>query len=148
MHFAAYSYVGESVEDPLKYYENNLRNTIQLLHVVLEHDVKYFVFSSSAAVYGNPEKTPIDEEHPFNPINPYGKAKGMIEEILEDYQTAYGLNYISLRYFNAAGADPDAEVGENHDPETHLIPLVLDVAAGKSKAIRIFGNDYGKRRNR
>jgi UDP-glucose 4-epimerase len=142
MHFAAYAYVGESVEDPLKYYENNLRNTIQLLHAVLEHDVKYFVFSSTCATYGNPEKTPIDENHPLNPINPYGRTKRMIEEILGDYQAAYGLKYISLRYFNAAGADPDAEVGEDHDPETHLIPLVLDVAAGKSQAIKVFGTDY------
>jgi len=142
MHFAAYAYVGESVEDPLKYYENNLRNTIQLLHAVLEHGVKYFVLSSTAATYGNPEKIPIDENHSVNPINPYGKTKRMIEEILADYQAAYDLNYISLRYFNAAGADPDAEVGEDHDPETHLIPLVLDVAAGKSNAIKVFGNDY------
>ena len=142
MHFAAYAYVGESVEDPLKYYENNLRNTIELLHAVLEHDVKYFVFSSTCATYGNPEKTPLNEDHPLNPINPYGKTKRMIEEILEDYQAAYGLNYISLRYFNAAGADPDAEVGEDHDPETHLIPLVLDVAAGKRKTIKVFGTDY------
>ncbi len=143
MHFAAYAYVGESVEDPLKYYENNLRNTIQLLHAVLENDIKYFVFSSTCSTYGNPQKTPIDEDHPLNPINPYGKTKRMIEEILRDYQIAYGLKYISLRYFNAAGADPDAEVGEDHDPETHLIPLVLDAAAGKRKAIKVFGTDYG-----
>ena len=143
MHFAAYAYVGESVEDPLKYYENNLGNTIQLLHAVLENNIKYFVFSSTCSTYGNPQKTPIDEDHPLNPINPYGKTKRMIEEILRDYQTAYGLKYISLRYFNAAGADPDAEVGEDHDPETHLIPLVLDAAAGKRKAIKVFGTDYG-----
>ena len=143
MHFAAYAYVGESVEDPLKYYENNLRNTIQLLHAVLENNIKYLVFSSTCATYGDPEKIPIDEDHPLNPINPYGKTKRMIEEILSDYHAAYGLKYISLRYFNAAGADPDAEVGEDHDPETHLIPLVLDVAAGKRKAIKIFGTDYG-----
>jgi len=143
MHFAAYAYVGESVEDPLKYYENNLGNTIQLLHAVLENNIKYFVFSSTCSTYGNPQKTPIDEDHPLNPINPYGKTKRMIEEILRDYQTAYGLKYISLRYFNAAGADPDAEVGEDHDPESHLIPLVLDAAAGKRKAIKVFGTDYG-----
>jgi UDP-glucose 4-epimerase len=142
MHFAAYAYVGESVEDPLKYYENNLRNTIALLHAVLEHDIKYVVFSSTCATYGDPEKIPLDEDHPQNPINPYGKTKRMIEEILGDYQAAYGLNYISLRYFNAAGADPDAEVGEDHDPETHLIPLVLDVAAGRRKTIQVFGTDY------
>jgi UDP-glucose 4-epimerase len=143
MHFAAYAYVGESVEDPLKYYENNLRNTIQLLHAVLENNIKYLVFSSTCATYGDPEKIPIDEDHPLNPINPYGKTKRMIEEILSDYHAAYGLKYISLRYFNAAGADPDAEVGEDHDPETHLIPLVLDAAVGKCKAIKVFGTDYG-----
>jgi len=142
MHFAAYAYVGESVEDPLKYYENNLRNTIELLHAVLEHNVKYFVFSSTCATYGDPEKIPLDEGHPQNPINPYGRTKRMIEEILGDYDAAYGLKYMSLRYFNAAGADPDAEVGEDHDPETHLIPLVLDVAAGKRKKIKVFGTDY------
>jgi len=142
MHFAAYAYVGESVEDPVKYYENNLRNTIQLLHAVLDHNIKYFVFSSTCATYGNPQKTPIDEGHPLNPINPYGKTKRMIEEILQDYRNAYGLKYISLRYFNAAGADPDAEVGEDHDPETHLIPLVLDAAGGKRKSIKVFGTDY------
>ena len=142
MHFAAYAYVGESVEDPVKYYENNLRNTIQLLHAVLDYNIKYFVFSSTCATYGHPQKTPIDEDHPQNPINPYGKTKRMIEEILQDYQNAYGLKYISLRYFNAAGADPDAEVGEDHDPETHLIPLVLDAAIGKRKDIKVFGTDY------
>jgi UDP-glucose 4-epimerase len=142
MHFAAYAYVGESVQNPLKYYENNLANTIALLHAVVENRVGYFVFSSTCATYGNPIKTPLDEDHPLNPINPYGKTKRMIEQILEDYQAAYGLKYISLRYFNAAGADPHAEVGEDHDPETHLIPLVLDVAAGKSKAIKVFGTDY------
>lgn len=142
MHFAAYAYVGESVEDPVKYYENNLRNTIQLLHAVLDHNIKYFVFSSTCATYGHPQKTPIDEDHPQNPINPYGKTKRMIEEILQDYRNAYGLKYISLRYFNAAGADPETEVGEDHDPETHLIPLVLDAAIGKRKDIKVFGTDY------
>ena len=142
MHFAAYAYVGESVEDPLKYYENNLRNTIQLLHAVLDNNIKYVVFSSTCATYGHPQKTPIDEDHPLNPINPYGKTKRMIEEILQDYHNAYGLKYISLRYFNAAGADPDTEVGEDHDPETHLIPLILDAAIGKRKGIKIFGTDY------
>ena len=142
MHFAAYAYVGESVENPIKYYENNLRNTIQLLHAVLDHNIKYFVFSSTCATYGHPQKTPIDEDHPLDPINPYGKTKRMIEEMLQDYQNAYGLKYINLRYFNAAGADPDAEVGEDHDPETHLIPLVLDAAMGKRDAIKVFGTDY------
>jgi UDP-glucose-4-epimerase GalE len=142
MHFAAYAYVGESVADPLKYYENNLRNTIQLLHTIMENGVNAIVFSSTCATYGNPERIPIDENHPQNPINPYGKTKRMIEEILADYDAAYGLKYMSLRYFNAAGADPDAEIGEDHDPETHLIPLVLDVAAEKRPAIKVFGTDY------
>ncbi len=142
MHFAAHALVGESVQDPLKYYENNLRNTIELLHAVLENNVNYFVFSSTCATYGNPEKTPIDEEHPLNPINPYGKTKLMIEEILADYHSAYGLNYTSLRYFNAAGADPEGEIGEDRDLETHLIPLVLDVAAAKRASIKVFGTDY------
>ena len=142
MHFAAYAYVGESVENPLKYYENNVSNTIQLLHTIMENDVNTVVFSSTCATYGDPEKIPIDEDHPLNPINPYGKTKRMIEEILADCHAAYGLKYMSLRYFNAAGADPDAEVGEDHDPETHLIPLVLDVAANKRQAIKVFGTDY------
>ena len=142
MHFAAYAYVGESVQEPLKYYENNLRNTIELLHAVVENDIQYFVFSSTCATYGNPVKIPIDEKHPQNPINPYGKTKRMIEEILDDYAAAYGLKYTSLRYFNAAGADPDGEIGEDHDPETHLIPLVLDVAAARRPSIKVFGSDY------
>jgi len=142
MHFAAYAYVGESVTDPIKYYENNVAKTIQLLRYVLKHHVKYFVFSSSCATYGNPESVPIEERHPRNPINPYGKTKRMIEDILKDLDSAHGLRSISLRYFNAAGADPEAEIGELHQPETHLIPLVLDVAAGKSRQIKVFGNDY------
>jgi len=142
IHFAAYAYVGESVTDPLKYYANNVRNTIDLLQASITHDVKNFIFSSSAAVYGNPDSIPIDESHPLNPINAYGKSKQMVEEILEDCHTAYGLNFNCLRYFNAAGADPEGEVGEKHNPETHLIPLILDVAAGKSEEIKIFGNDY------
>jgi len=142
MHFAAYAYVGESVENPLKYYENNVRNTLELLRTALENDVKYIVFSSTCATYGEPQRIPIDEDHPLSPINPYGRTKRMIEEILTDYQAAFGLNYMSLRYFNAAGADPDAEVGEDHHPETHLIPMVLDVAAGKRPAIKVFGTDY------
>jgi UDP-glucose 4-epimerase len=142
MHFAAYAYVGESVQEPLKYYENNLRNTIELLHAVVESDIQYFIFSSTCATYGNPQKIPIDEKHPQNPINPYGKTKRMIEEILEDYGSAYGLKSTSLRYFNAAGADLDGDIGEDHDPETHLIPLVLDVAAARRASIKVFGTDY------
>ncbi len=142
MHFAAFTYVGESVEDPQKYYLNNLRNTLNLLQVMLEEEVKYFVFSSTCATYGNPEEIPITESHPQNPINPYGKAKLMVEQVLADYSQAYDLNYVSLRYFNAAGADPDAEIGELHEPETHLIPLILDAATGRRENIQIFGTDY------
>lgn len=142
MHFAAFTYVGESVKDPQKYYLNNLRNTLNLLQVMLEEEVKYFVFSSTCATYGNPEEIPITESHPQNPINPYGKAKLMVEQVLADYSQAYDLNYVSLRYFNAAGADPDAEIGELHEPETHLIPLILDAATGRRGNIQIFGTDY------
>ena len=142
MHFAAFTYVGESVEDPQKYYLNNVKNTLNLLQVMLEENVKYFVFSSTCATYGNPVEIPITENHPQNPINPYGKGKLIVETVLKDYSDAYGLKYASLRYFNAAGADPDGDVGELHDPETHLIPLILDVAVGKREDIKIFGTDY------
>ena len=142
MHFAAFTYVGESVEDPQKYYQNNVKNTLNLLQVMLEENVKYFVFSSTCATYGNPVEIPITENHPQDPINPYGKGKLMVETVLKDYSDAYGLKYASLRYFNAAGADPEGEVGELHDPETHLIPLILDVAAGRREDIKIFGTDY------
>ncbi|MGA2675291.1 MAG: UDP-glucose 4-epimerase GalE [Methanobacterium sp.] len=142
MQFAAFTYVGESVEDPQKYYLNNLRNTLNLLEVMLEENVKYFVFSSTCATYGDPVEIPITEDHPQNPINPYGKGKYMVEQVLEDYSKAYNLRYASLRYFNAAGADPDVEIGELHQPETHLIPLILDVALGNREDIKIFGTDY------
>lgn len=142
MHFAAFTYVGESVEDPQKYYLNNLRNTLNLLQVMNEFNIKMLVFSSTCATYGNPLKIPIAEDHPQNPINPYGRGKLMVEQIMRDYSLAYGLKYASLRYFNAAGADPDCEVGERHDPETHLIPLILDAALGKREDIKIFGTDY------
>jgi UDP-glucose-4-epimerase len=142
MHFAAFTYVGESVEDPQKYYTNNVKNTLNLLQVMLEENIKYFVFSSTCATYGNPVEIPITESHPQNPINPYGKGKLIVETVLKDYSDAYGLKYASLRYFNAAGADPDSEVGELHGPETHLIPLILDVAAGRREDIKIFGTDY------
>ncbi|MEM2538330.1 MAG: UDP-glucose 4-epimerase GalE [Candidatus Methanomethylicia archaeon] len=142
MHFAAFAYVGESVENPEKYYVNNISNTLNLLQVMREFNCKNFIFSSTCAIYGNPEYLPIDEHHPQNPINPYGKSKLMIEKILEDYSKAYDFKYVALRYFNAAGDDIDCEIGENHDPETHLIPLVLDVAIGKRKDIKVFGTDY------
>ena len=142
MHFAGFAYVGESVVDPQKYYLNNLKNTINLLQVMLEYNVKYIIFSSSCATYGNPLKIPIEENHPQNPINPYGQTKLMIEKILKDYSIAYGLKYVSLRYFNAAGADIDCEIGEWHEPETHLIPIALDAAIGKREGVKIFGTDY------
>lgn len=142
MHFAAYAYVGESMVDPRKYYENNVMGTITLLHHLLENNVRYFIFSSTCATYGVPQKLPLDENHPRRPINPYGKTKYMIEEILSDYSAAYDLKFMCLRYFNAAGADPEGEIGEKHDPETHLIPLILDAAVDRSKAVQVFGNDY------
>ena len=141
-HFAAFAYVGESVTDPAKYYQNNVINTINLLDVMLEFDVKKFIFSSTCATYGNPIEIPITETHPQAPINPYGQSKLMVEKILSDYSHAYDLKYVALRYFNAAGADAEGEIGEDHDPETHLIPLVLDVALGKREQINVFGSDY------
>jgi len=142
MHFAAASLVGESMENPAKYYRNNVSNTLNLLDVMVKHQVLNFVFSSTAAIFGEPEYTPIDEQHPKKPINPYGASKLMIERILEDYTVAYSLNSVSLRYFNACGADPECELGERHDPETHLIPLVLQAASGRRDNIKIFGADY------
>ncbi|MCG2828617.1 UDP-glucose 4-epimerase GalE [Methanothermobacter sp. K4] len=142
MHFAAFTDVGESVQKPGDYYRNNVTNTMNLLDSMLENGVSRFIFSSTCAVYGNPSSIPITEEHPLNPISPYGRSKLMVEEILRDYSDAYGLSYVSLRYFNAAGADPDGEIGELHEPETHLIPIVLDAAMGLRDSVRIFGTDY------
>ncbi len=142
LHFAAYAYVGESVTDPEKYYFNNVSNTLNLLRVMREHDCDKFIFSSTCATYGEPERVPITEDMPQRPVNPYGASKLMVERILRDYGAAYGLQFVVLRYFNAAGADPDGEVGESHTPETHLIPLVLDAANGKREDIRVFGCDY------
>ena len=142
MHFSAFAYVGESVEEPAKYYNNNVVNTLNLLEIMRKHNVKHFIFSSSAATYGEPVKIPITEKHSQNPINPYGRTKKIIEDILNDYSNAYGLKYIALRFFNAAGADFDAEIGELHSPETHLIPCILDAAIGKRKNIKVFGTDY------
>jgi len=130
MHFAAYAYVGESVEQPGKYYRNNVAGTLNLLDAMVMNDVKRIVFSSTCATYGEPECMPIPETHAQQPINPYGASKLMVERMLADFDIAHGLRHIALRYFNAAGADPDGEIGEAHDPETHLIPLVLDAAAG------------------
>lgn len=142
MHFAAFSQVGESVVEPAGYYRNNVGATINLLDAMVRHGVRRFIFSSTAATFGNPEYTPIDEAHPLVPINPYGESKLMVEHILRDYGRAYGLNSVTLRYFNACGADPDRELGECHDPETHLIPLILQAASGKREAITVFGRDY------
>lgn len=141
-HFAGYTYVGESVEKPLLYYNNNVVATISLLDAMRENACNNIIFSSTAATYGNPQYTPIDEKHPQEPINPYGQSKLFIEKILEDYDRAYGIKYCALRYFNASGADEDGEIGEEHDPETHLIPLVIQAALGKRKNVKIFGEDY------
>ena len=142
LHFAAYAYVGESVTEPAKYYNNNVCNTINLLDVMRKYKVNNIIFSSTCATYGIPKKMPITEDMPQNPVNPYGATKKMVERILEDYRKAYGVQYCCLRYFNAAGADPDGEIGESHTPETHLIPLILDAASGKRESISIFGTDY------
>jgi UDP-glucose 4-epimerase len=142
MHFAAYIEVGESVRDPGRFYENNFSHTLTLLNAMRGHGVGCFIFSSTAAVYGNPETTPIPEDHRTTPINPYGSSKLMVEQALRDFDHAYGLRSTVLRYFNAAGAAPDGALGERHDPETHLIPLVLDAAAGDREAITVFGEDY------
>ncbi|MDE3207897.1 MAG: UDP-glucose 4-epimerase GalE [Pseudomonadota bacterium] len=142
MHFASFIQVAESILEPAPYYENNLVNTIILLNAMVRHKIKKLVFSSSAAVYGEPQVIPITEDHPKNPVNPYGKGKWMVEQILQDYERAYDLKSISLRYFNAAGADPLGRAGERHLPETHLIPLLLKAAAGKADPVTIFGTDY------
>lgn len=142
MHFAGLIRVGESVDHPQIYYENNILGTLNLLQIMREYGVNKMIFSSSAAVYGDPEMVPIPESHPKRPKSPYGKTKWMTEEILRDYAEAYDMRYCALRYFNAAGCDPDGQLGENHDPETHLIPIVLDVALGKRDYIKIFGTDY------
>lgn len=145
MHFAAYAYVGESVSKPSKYYNNNVSNTINLLDVMVQHNVKYFVFSSSCATYGQPKKMPITEDVKQEPINPYGRTKLMVEQILKDYETAYGLHSCCLRYFNAAGDDIDCQIGENHNPETHIIPLAIYAALGLRESIKVYGTDYPTR---
>jgi UDP-glucose 4-epimerase len=142
MHFSAYAYVGESVTNPSKYYENNVVGTLTLLDAMVEAGIKSFVFSSTCATYGEPQTLPIPENHPQNPINPYGATKLMVERILADYDKAYDLHAVCFRYFNAAGAHPNGLLGEDHNPETHLIPLVLQTALGKREAIYIYGTDY------
>lgn len=142
MHFAAYAYVGESVTKPAKYYQNNVVGTFTLLEAMVEAGVHNFVFSSTCATYGVPDSVPIKEEQPQNPINPYGATKLMVERILQDFSVAYDFRSVCLRYFNAAGADPGGKLGEDHNPETHLIPLVLQTALGHRPSISIFGTDY------
>lgn len=141
-HFAAYAYVGESVNEPEKYYYNNVVNTLNLLKVMKKHGCNRIIFSSTCATYGESAKVPITENMPQSPINPYGATKLMVERIFKDYNKPYGLNFVVLRYFNAAGADPDCELGESHNPETHIIPLVLDAASGQREDIKVFGTDY------
>jgi UDP-glucose 4-epimerase len=142
MHFAAFALVGESVTDPAKYYQNNVAASLSLLEAMRAAGVKQIVFSSTTATYGAPQRVPITEDEPQQPINPYGFAKLVIERALADYAQAYGFAYAALRYFNAAGASPDGDLGEDHTPESHLIPLVLQVALGQRERITIFGNDY------
>ncbi len=142
MHFAAFLEVGESVQKPSMYYRNNVLRTLDLLDSMVRNRMGKFIFSSSCATYGEPVEIPITENHPQNPISPYGRTKLMVEKILADFHGAYGLDSISLRYFNAAGADPECEVGEAHSPETHLIPLVLEAALKKRDAVYVFGDDY------
>jgi UDP-glucose 4-epimerase len=142
MHFAAYTYVGESVKDPGKYYRNNVNGTLTLLEAMVAASVDKIVFSSTCATYGEPKAVPMNETHPQNPISPYGTTKWMVEKILADFDQAHHLKSVCFRYFNAAGADPEGKTGEDHDPETHLIPLVLQTALGIRKSISIFGTDY------
>ena len=141
-HFASQIVVSESVKNPGKYYRANTAATLTLLEAMRDHEVGPLVFSSTAAVYGDPLYTPIDELHPTTPLNPYGRSKLMVEQMLADFNSAYGQKYIVLRYFNAAGADPQARIGENHDPETHLIPLALQAISGKRPPLQLFGQDY------
>jgi UDP-arabinose 4-epimerase len=141
VHFAAYAYVGESVTNPRKYFRNNVVGTLNLLDAMVDAGVRDIVFSSTCATYGVPRNVPIAEDHPQHPVNPYGETKLAVEKMLHWYGQAYGLRYAALRYFNAAGADPDGEVGEDHDPETHLIPLALEAALG-GKGLDIYGTDY------
>lgn len=142
MHFASFIQVNESVQHPLKYYSNNVASTLNLLQAMLKWKVKHFIFSSTAAVYGEPRYTPIDEAHPIAPINPYGHSKWMIEQVLADLSRAHDFSYMTLRYFNAAGAHPDGKLAEKHEPETHLIPLILQAASRERESITVYGRDY------
>lgn len=145
IHFAAFTSVGESVEKPAKYFQNNVSHMLTLLNAAVDHHVKYAVFSSSAAVFGEPRKIPIEETHPKEPINPYGETKLIGEMMLQDYERAYGLHSCSFRYFNAAGDSGDSLIGESHSPETHLIPIVIEAAMGKRPPMKVFGNNYPTR---
>lgn len=142
MHFASFIQVGESVKKPGLYYRNNFSNTLNLLDAMVRAGVTRFIFSSTAAIFGEPEYSPLDEQHPQRPINPYGTSKQMVERVLHDYDRAHGLRSVSLRYFNAAGAHSDGSIGERHHPETHLIPLLLQVASGRRESVSLFGRDY------
>jgi UDP-glucose 4-epimerase len=142
MHFASFINVGESYIHPKKYYDNNVINTLNLLDCMVDLKISNFIFSSTAAVYGEPSLTPIKEDQNIAPVNPYGNTKAIVEKILKDYDQAYGLKYISLRYFNACGAHIDGTIGERHDPETHLIPLILQAASGRRKDFKVYGDDY------
>ena len=142
MHFAAFIEVGESVVDPAKYYENNVAKVLKLLDAMVESNVLKFIFSSTAATFGEPIMEKINEEHPQNPINPYGQSKLMVEKILKDYEKAYGMKSVVFRYFNACGSDMNGVIGESHDPESHLIPLILQAASGRRESIKVFGTDY------
>ncbi len=142
MHFAAYISVGESVRNPAKYWENNTVGVINLLDTMRENSIDKFVFSSTAAIFGEPQYVPIDEQHPKNPTSPYGASKLAVERVLDSYDTAYDLRSVCLRYFNAAGADPSGKIGEDHDPEEHLIPVAIQAAMGKRPGMKIFGTDY------
>jgi UDP-glucose 4-epimerase len=142
MHFAAFIEVGESVIDPAKYYENNVAKVLKLLDAMVESNVLKFIFSSTAATFGEPIMEKINEEHPQNPINPYGQSKLMVEKILKDYEKAYGMKSVVFRYFNACGSDMSGIIGESHDPESHLIPLILQAASGRRDSIKVFGTDY------
>jgi len=142
LHFAAFCYVGESVENPLKYYRNNVAGPLTLLEAMERHDCKRFIFSSTCATYGNPVTMPMDETHPQNPVNPYGASKLMLERVLRDCEMAWGLQSVFLRYFNASGCDLEGRIGEDHDPETHLIPRILMAIRGDIETITVFGTDY------
>jgi len=142
MHFGAYSLVGESITSPYEYYHNNVSGTLSLLKSMIDNNCNKLIFSSSAAIFGDPDYIPIDESHPKRPINPYGRSKLMVEEILKDFESAYGLKYVSFRYFNAAGHDPEGELSERHNPETHLLPIIMQAARGEREYVSIYGTDY------